>query len=180
MRRILRSPAPWALSAFVISALLFLIFGSHWWPDPYGYFGGPGKSPDATVLISTLVLVYTFFVAAYGALTPFVVGKGNPFRWDLIKKCGVAFCRVSALVLIAAAVALDLVRIANSIGDLYTTTMRHLPPSKVHDAADEFVRYLIINAAILLFALILTFWPERSADHAQSNRNSSGSNPNSV
>jgi hypothetical protein len=156
----------------VIGAALFVIFGSDWWPDTYGYFGGPPKRPDATVLISTLVLVYTFFVAAYGALAPLVVGKGNPFRWDLIKKFGVTFCRVSVLGLIAAAVVLDLVRIANSIGDLYTTTMRQLPPPKVHDAADEFVRYLIINATILVFALIIAFWPEGSEGQAKSNVNS--------
>ena len=89
--------------------------------------------------------------------------------WGLIEKCGVAFCRVSALALIAMAVALDLVRMANSIGDLYTTTMRLLPPPKVYDAAAEFLRYLIVNAAILLFALIIAFWPDRSAGDAESN-----------
>ena len=84
--RILRSPAPLLLSAFVIGSLLFLFLGGDWWPRPYGFFEGTGKeNPDATVLVSTLIVVYTFFVAAYGALTPLVAGKGNPFKWDLIR-----------------------------------------------------------------------------------------------
>jgi hypothetical protein len=169
--RILRRPAPLLLSAFVIGSLLFLFLGGDWWPRPYGFFEGTGKEdPDATVLVSTLIVVYTFFVAAYGALTPLVVGKGNPFEWDLIKKLGVAFCRASTLVLIALAVGLDLARIANSIGDLYTTTMRALPPLKVADAAAEFVRYLIVNTIILLFALIIGFWPDGSPDDPRRSR----------
>ena len=68
---ILRSPVALALSAFVIGSLLFLFLGGDWWPRPYGFFESTGKEdPDATVLISTLILVYTFFVAAYGALVP--------------------------------------------------------------------------------------------------------------
>jgi hypothetical protein len=168
---ILRSPAVLLLGAFVIGSVLFLFLGGDWWPRPYGFFEGTGKeNPDATVLISTLIVVYTFFVAAYGVLAPLVAGEGNPFQRDLIKKPGVAFCRVSALGLIALAAGLDLARIANSIGDLYTTTMRALPPLKVVDAAAEFVRYLIVNAIILLFALIIGFWPDGSPDDPRRSR----------
>lgn len=61
------------------------------------------------------------------------------------------------------AVVLDLVRIGNSTGDLYSTAMRHLPPNKVSDAAAEFTRYLIANAVVLLFALIIACLARRSA-----------------
>jgi hypothetical protein len=157
-----------ALGILVVGSILFLIIGSHLWPRPYGFFRGTGAGPDATTLISTLVVVYTFFVAAYGALTPLVIGKENPFRWGRIKKGDAAFFRVSALILMTAAVVLDLIRVWNSTGDLYTTTMRYLPPPKVYDAAAEFTRYLAINIAVLLFALIVGCWPERSPDHAES------------
>lgn len=157
-----------ALGIFLTGSVLFLIFDRSWWPRPYGFFEGIGKGPDATTLISTLVVVYTFFIAAYGALTPLVVGKRKSLTWKLIKEGGVASFRVSVLGLMALAVGLDLFRIGNSVGDLYATTMRYLRPSKVFDAASEFTSYLILNSAVLLFALIVACLPERPVGHAES------------
>jgi hypothetical protein len=67
-------------------------------------------------------------------------------------------------------VSLDLVRVWNSIGDLYTTTMRELPPDKVYDAAAEFTRYLIVNAFVFLFVLAIAFWPEPQAATSRGRR----------
>lgn len=112
-------------AAILVGSSLFLIFGSHWWTRPYGYFRHAGPyHADSTVLVSTLVLVYTFFIAAYGVITPLLVGKGDCFKASQIKKGRVAFLRLSALVLMAGAVILDLVRLANSVGDLCSTRLR--------------------------------------------------------
>jgi hypothetical protein len=153
--------------ALLIASVLFLFGGSHWWPRPYGFFRKVGKGPDATTLISTLVVVYTFFVAAYGALTPMVVGTGKDALTSRLASGGKVYLRASALVLMGLAVALDLYRVGNSAGDLYTTTMRDLPPAKVYDTAAEFTRYLIINAGVLLFALIIACLPRRPVDHKE-------------
>jgi hypothetical protein len=135
----------------VICGVLYLLVASTFPPHLRrfsGVGGGSDGEPDATTLISTLVVIYTFFAAAYGTLAP-----------ALIAKPGRTFWRAWALIYIFLAMILDLVRVWNSIGDLYATTMRHLPPAKVYDAADEFTRYLIVNAIVLIFALAITFLP---------------------
>ena len=55
--------------------------------------------PDATTLISTLIVVYTFFIAAYGALVAALIGR-HCSQW----------LKVPALVYMIVAVVLDLVR----------------------------------------------------------------------
>jgi hypothetical protein len=120
------------------------------------------RGPDATTLISTLVVIYTFFAAAYGALAPSLVGKDRRSPTFLpTGKEDRAFWRGVALVYILLAVILDLARVWNSLGDLYATTMRELPPVKIYDAVTEFTRYLILNAVVLLLVLVIAFWPER-------------------
>src|ERR1700730_12593118 len=80
-----------ALGILVLGSILLLIICSHLWPRPYGFFRATGKGPDPTTLIRTLLVVYSFLVAAYGAVTPLVIGKENPFMWDRIKKGDAAF-----------------------------------------------------------------------------------------
>ena len=108
-RRVLRRLGYAIPVALLIASLLFLFWGgSHWWSRPYGFFKGVGKGPDATTLISTLVVVHTFFVAAYGALTPMVVGAGKDALTSRQVPRGRIYLRSSALVLMTLAVALDL------------------------------------------------------------------------
>ncbi len=134
----------------VICGVLYLLAASAFPPHlrRFSGVGGSDAEPDATTLISTLVVIYTFFAAAYGTLAPVLIGKKRRTFW-----------RAWALIYIFLAMILDLIRVWNSIGDLYATTMRHLPPTKVYDAADEFTRYLIVNAIVLLFALAVAFLP---------------------
>jgi len=147
----------------LICGVLYVFLASTFPPHPRRFFGvGKGPDPDATTLISTLVVIYTFFAAAYGALAPSLIGKDRRApTFGLAGKNDRAFWRATALVYIFLAVLLDLVRVWNSIGDLYATTMRELPPAKVYDAAAEFTRYLIVNAFVFLFVLAIAFWPER-------------------
>jgi hypothetical protein len=101
-----------------------------------------GDQPDASVFISTLILLYTAFVAAYGTLLSILVAKER-HAWELV-----------ASVLMVLAIGLDLYRIANSLGDLYTTTMGQLTPGKIHDTSYEFIRYYFsINVAVIAVAL---------------------------
>jgi hypothetical protein len=134
----------------VIGGVLYLFVASAFPPHlrRFAGVGGSDAEPDATTLISTLVVIYTLFAAAYGTLAPVLIGKEGRTFW-----------RAWALICIFLALILDLARVWNSIGDLYATTMRHLPPGKVYDAAAEFTRYLIVNAIVLLFALAVTFLP---------------------
>lgn len=130
----------WLSIVCVIAGGLLALLGGEWWPTRYSAFGSADQ-PDATVMISTLVLVYTVFIAAYGSLTPMVVEIQDPW-W-----------RSTILTLISSAVVLDLFRILNSTADLYRTTMRHLDPAKIHDAEAEFSRYFIANALVVGIAL---------------------------
>ena len=107
---------------------------------------------DATALIGTLVLVYTFFVAAYGALIPLITALPGGWRHDL------------ALVLLLLAVELDLYRVINSMGDLYRTTMGNLSDNKIHDAAAEFGRYFVLNVVILILLFTGIFWTSQSGE----------------
>jgi hypothetical protein len=135
----------------IVGAAMYLFAGSTLPPHPRRFSGvlsGPDAGPDATTLISTLVVIYTFFAAAYGALAPSLIKKKS--RTSLV-----------ALLFIFLAVLLDVGRVWNSTGDLYATTMRQLSAAKVYDATDEFTRYLIVNACVLLFALAVAFWPAK-------------------
>jgi hypothetical protein len=158
-------PAVLSLAILLIVSLIFfllyyVLIGRDWPLHHHGSFGASRKEPDATVLISTLVLVYTFFGAAYGFLIPLVLGKENiRLRWNLIKKGDLALIRFWALLLIILAIVWDLFRIANSLGDLYATTMGHFPPSEVYDSVAEFMIYLSANAAVLAFVLIIVSLP---------------------
>ena len=169
-RHLLLYATPAAL--VLICAGLYLFRAGSFPPHPRR-FSGVGKEPDATTLISTLVVIYTFFAAAYAALAPSLIGKdGRTPTFGLAGKEDRAFWRAVALLYIFLAVVLDLVRVWNSIGDLYATTMRDLPPAKVYDAAAEFTRYLIVNAFVFLFVLAITFWPERPGAHRKNDESS--------
>ena len=106
--------------------------------------------PDATTLIGTLIVVYTFFIAAYGALVPALIGR-NCNRW----------LKIPALLFMIAAAGLDLVRVWNSTVDLHDTTLRYLTQADVNDAATEFTWYLAVNVGVLIFAFVAVCFPER-------------------
>lgn len=101
-----------------------------------------GTQPDASVFISTLILIYTVFMAVYGALLPTLIAKKRE-AWEWL-----------ALVLIVLTIGLNLYRIVNSLGDLYTTTMGRLSVGKIHDASYEFIHYYFaINVVVIAVAL---------------------------
>jgi hypothetical protein len=101
-----------------------------------------GTQPDASVFISTLILSYTVFMAVYGALLPMFVARERG-AWEWL-----------AIVLMVLAILLNLWRIQNSLGDLYTTTMRQLTPDKIHDASYEFMHYYFVsNVVVIVIAL---------------------------
>ena len=101
-----------------------------------------GTQPDASVFISTLILIYTVFLAVYGALLQmFISRERGALEW-------------LAIVLMLLAILLNLWRIQNSLGDLYTTTMLQLTPDKIHDASYEFIHYyFVINVVVIVIAL---------------------------
>jgi hypothetical protein len=112
-----------------------------------------GTQPDATVFISTLILIYTVFMAVYGALLPIVIAKKRE-AWEWL-----------ALALMLAAILLNLYRIVNSLGDLYTTTMGQLSPGKIHDASYEFIHYYFsINVVVIAVALYVASHRSRVAE----------------
>jgi isoprenylcysteine carboxyl methyltransferase (ICMT) family protein YpbQ len=115
-----------------------------------------GTQPDASVFISTLILLYTVFVAAYGTLLPIVVAKERD-AWERL-----------AFGLIVIAIGLDLYRIANSLGDLYTTTMGQLSPGQIHDTNYEFIHYYFsINVAVIAVALFVASRRDRATGGGQ-------------
>jgi hypothetical protein len=158
----------------LICGVLYVVLAGDFPPHPRRFLEAvKGPNPDATTLISTLVVIYTFFAAAYGALAPSLVGKDR--RTPAFGPAGKedrAFWRAAVLVYIFLAVVLDLTRVWNSIGDLYATTVRELPPAKVYDAAAEFTRYLVVNAFVFLFALAIAFWPESQRAHREDDESS--------
>jgi isoprenylcysteine carboxyl methyltransferase (ICMT) family protein YpbQ len=115
-----------------------------------------GTQPDATVFISTLILIYTVFMAVYGALLPIVIAKKRE-AWEWL-----------ALALMLVAILLNLYRIVNSLGDLYTTTMGQLTPGEIHDASYEFIHYYFsINVAVIAVALFVVSRRGRAAEGGQ-------------
>jgi len=112
-----------------------------------------GTQPDASVFISTLILIYTVFMAVYGALLPMFIARERG-AWEWL-----------AIVLIVLAILLNLWRIQNSLGDLYTTTMRQLTPNKIHDASYEFMHYYFVsNVVVIVIALGVISRPRRTAN----------------
>src|SRR3954453_9069861 len=122
-----------------------------WWP-PQHYSDLGRNNIDATVMISTMVLVYAFFIAAYGTLTPMIVELQDSW-W-----------RAAVLIFVSFAVVLDLFRILNSTADLYRTTMRQLNAAAVYDVVAEFAGYFIVNALVVGIALWAVSRQRASAD----------------
>jgi hypothetical protein len=110
-----------------------------------------GNGPDATVFISTLILIYTVFVTVLGTLLAQVA--------DAKRSRGFLEWLILGLLLIA--VVVNLWRIQNSVGDLYETTLRRLPADRVDDAAYEFLHYYFSsNVVVIALALVvLSLWP---------------------
>lgn len=105
-----------------------------------------GNGPDATVFISTLIVIYTVFISVHGALLAQVTDAKRtrgPWEWLI-------------LVLMLLAVGVNLWRIQNSLGDLYATTLLRLPADKVDDAGYEFVHYYFYsNVVVIGLALVV-------------------------
>jgi len=126
----------------IIVSLLLIYICTPWWrPVPLDKVG---NEPDAAVLISTYILIYTFFIAAFGGIVPALVEDGTVGRWQLV-----------ALAFMFPVVGLDLYRVLNSAGDLYVTTMRSLVPSAILDASFEFGIYFLVNVVVVLLALVI-------------------------
>ena len=69
------------------------------------------------------------------------------------------------MALMLAAILLNLYRIVNSLGDLYTTTMGQLSPGKIHDASYEFIHdYFSINVVVVAVALFVVSHRSRAAE----------------
>ena len=146
-----KSPLWWllcllALAIVVVVVGLYLNYGNEWWHP----ITAPkeGHDPDATALISTLIFIYTFFIGAYGGLTPSI----------LKARCHPAV-RTAAILLMLGAISLDLGRVSNSTGDLYTTTTRNLSSARINDAAVEFTRYFLVNVIVILILIMVACWP---------------------
>jgi hypothetical protein len=129
----------------------------------------PGvANPDASVMISTFIIIYTSFIAAYAALTAALTTelRGSQLRtW-----------RLASLILMLGAVGLDLWRILNSTGDLLSTTVLKLTPGQAEDAARDFIRYLWVNMGVLVLALLavcLTL-PNPNHEHGSSSQCKAG------
>jgi hypothetical protein len=103
-----------------------------------------GNGPDATVFISTLILIYTVFVTVLGALLAQAADKRSR-----------GFLERLILVLMFLAVAVNLWRIQNSVGDLYETTLGNLPADKVDDAAYEFIHYYFYSNVVVIGIALL-------------------------
>jgi hypothetical protein len=95
-------------------------------------------------------------MTVYGALLPIVIAKKRE-AWEWL-----------ALTLMLAAILLNLYRIVNSLGDLYTTTMGQLTPGKIHDASYEFIHYYFsINILVIAVALFVVSRRGRATEGGQ-------------
>jgi hypothetical protein len=138
-------------AALVILALLGII--EVFLPRHGGSTGSTkGGNPDASVFISTLILIYTVFIAVYGALIPLVLTRATRDIWKWL-----------AVGLIGTAFIFDLYRIQNSLGDLYATTLRRLTISKINDANSEFIHfYFYGNVVVIAIVLWVVFMAPRA------------------
>ena len=105
-------------------------------------------NPDATVFISTLILIYTVFLTVYGVILPQLLEKKRRL-WIWLMFSGIVI-----------AVMVDSYRILNSVGDLYLTTIDTFSAKQVDDASNEFVWWFIGNVCVVAVLLIaLPFLP---------------------
>ena len=81
-------------------------------------------------------------MAVYGALLPLFIARERG-AWEWL-----------AIVLMVLAILLNLWRIQNSLGNMYTTTMLQLTPDKIRDARYEFMHYYFVsNVVVIVIAL---------------------------
>jgi hypothetical protein len=137
-------------SVWVVFVLLLVLLAVDIAFSKGGHTARPqGDGPDATVFISTLILIYTAFIATHAALLAQVTdAKRARGPWERL---------ILGLMLLA--VLVNLWRIQNSVGDLYATTLRRLPSDKVDDAGYEFLHfYFYGNVLVIGLALVVLSW----------------------
>jgi hypothetical protein len=103
-------------------------------------------NPDATSLISTLIAIYGVFLTVFVAQLPEINRRwgGRQLAW-----LGVL------LVVVAAGVIMDFIRILNSLGDLQATTLRELTKSRVIDVGEEAQNiWFPANLALVFIAVL--------------------------
>jgi hypothetical protein len=138
----------------IVAALILIYILTPWWRP--AFIEKAGSDPDATALISTFILIYTFFIAALGGIVPALVNDGVTSLWQF-----------ASLAFIFPVVGLDLYRVLNSAGDLYVTSMQSLPPKAIFDASFEFGIYFLVNVVVVLFGLFIVFLVHRLGDPAR-------------
>ena len=144
----------WA--AVPVVAIVLVVGGTIYWLDSHNWVPtATGKPTDATVFISTLIIIYTVFLTICGAILPQMIDtedkRRHPWVWFMT-------------VLLLGVMVVDLIRIRNSLGDLYATTNRALTPAEAEDAMREFEYYWFYLNVIVIGLLLITlaFLPRKS------------------
>jgi len=112
---------------------------------------------DPSVVIGTFITLYTVFIGGFGVLAGFLVKRGQAEGW-------LEVLRVMAIALLVAATGLDLWRVLNSTGDLFTTATSGLSYRTLNDTVYDFKVYFVINVSVVAVSIGVASWLARRRD----------------
>jgi hypothetical protein len=140
----------WGISAAIgviilvtcVVLLFKLVLFKHVWPNS----ASTHEAPAASVVIGTFITLYGLFIGGFGGLAGFVAKRGAA------KGC-LEIRRVMAVTFLIAGTLLDLLRVLDSAGDLFTAATSGLSYRALNDIVHDFQIYFAINVFVAAFSI---------------------------
>ena len=96
----------------------------------------------ASVVVGTFITLYSLFLAGFSGLAGFVNRKRVKMFWAIV-----------AIAFLIEAAAVDLWRVLDSTGDLYSAATKGLSRRQLNDDAHDFKAYFALNVLVVAFVL---------------------------
>ena len=110
-------------------------------------------SLDPSIVISTFITLYGFFLTGFGVLVGLLVAKKDPR--EIWKPVAIVFLIEGTLI--------DLWRVLDSTNDLYKAATGGLTYYALHDTIHDFFAYFVLNVFVVIFAVLATCLPRGPA-----------------
>jgi hypothetical protein len=143
----IRRSLPWIVGVTALAAGSLLAW-KHLWTNP----APKGTANDPSIVISTFITLYTFFLTGFVALVGLVTSKEQARE---VLKAVAIFSLIEATLM-------DLWRVSDSMDDLYKAATNGLTYQALYDTIHDFYAYFVINVFVVVVAVMAACMPARS------------------
>jgi hypothetical protein len=106
-------------------------------------------------VITTFITLYGLFIGGFGVLTGFVAKK------DVNEREYMRAWKAAAITFLILGAAMDLWRVLDSTGDLFTAATSGLKYPYLKDDITDFRIYFSINVFVVIVSIMFAVWPAR-------------------